>query len=153
LTFADQRRRDRLRKLVAVELGKLVARLHGAGIRHDDLHAANILIRMREDRPELFLIDLNAVKVGSALGWRDRRTNLVLLNRWFVRRWSRADRLRFWRAYYEASGLGAWHRGPGGSRRHFDLAREVHDFPWTSSRAFWGNRDRRCLRSNRYYRK
>src|SRR5262249_33558704 len=53
LTLADQRRRDRLRKLVAVELGKLVARLHGAGIRHDDLHAANILIRMREDRPEL----------------------------------------------------------------------------------------------------
>src|SRR5207247_278581 len=154
LMFAEPRRRDRMRKSVAMELGKLVARLHAAGIRHDDLHAANILIRMHADGdPELFLIDLNAVKAGDPLAWRDRRANLVLLNRWFVPRSNGSDRLRFWRAYYEASGLGVWHAGPGGPREHFARAREVEEYTWTSSRAFWRNRDRRCLRSNRYYRK
>src|SRR5207249_10865166 len=95
----------------------------------------------------------NAVKAGGVLDWHDRRENLVLLNRWFVPRSSRSDRLRFWRAYYEASGLGVWHAGPGGPRDHFERAREVEEHTWKSSRAFWRNRDRRCLRSNRYYRK
>src|SRR5262245_6864922 len=58
----EEGRRWCLRRALAVELGRFVGRLHVAGIRHDDLHAANLLVRLdADDRPELFLIDLNAV--------------------------------------------------------------------------------------------
>jgi tRNA A-37 threonylcarbamoyl transferase component Bud32 len=151
--FAESRRR-RIRQALAVELGRFVGRLHAAGIRHDDLHAANLLVRLHaDDRPELFLIDLNAVTAGAALSWCDRRDNLVLLNRWFVPRSRRTDRLRFWRAYYEASGAGVWPTDAAGPREHFARARDVEEHTWISSRVFWTDRDRRCLRSNRYYRK
>ena len=36
------------RQALARELGRFVARLHAAGVRHDDLHQGNILIRDRK---------------------------------------------------------------------------------------------------------
>ena len=40
-----------------------------------------------------------AVHVGAPLDWNASRDNLVMLNRWFVMRCYRAERLRFWQAY------------------------------------------------------
>ena len=41
---------------------------------------------------------------------------MVILNRWFLPRSSGADRLRFWRTYYQARQYGVWHMGPAGPR-------------------------------------
>src|SRR5205809_469572 len=53
-TFAtlDPARQMRIRRRLARELGKLIARMHDAGIVHHDLHAANLLISLTpDDRP------------------------------------------------------------------------------------------------------
>ncbi len=137
-------RRARLRQRLAVTLGRFVARLHHAGIRHDDLHAANLLLRLEaDDEPRLYLIDLHDVRLGRPLPWPASRDNLVLLNRWFILRSSRADRLRFWRAYREARAL---------CRAEPDEeARDLERRTWDSNLQFWRGRDRRCLVTNRYY--
>src|SRR5205807_122730 len=77
----------------------------------------------------------------------------VMLTRWFIPRVSRADRLRFWRAYYEARGFGVWPRGPHSPQEHFAMARAVEGRAWESTLAFWNNRDRRCFAANRYFRR
>lgn len=154
-------RQSRLRQQLAVELGKLVARIHDAGILHHDLHAANLLVRINPSpnepgsRPEieLFVIDLLAVKMGPPLDWPRSRDNLVMINCWFTFRVNRADRLRFWKAYFEARKLGVWKRDAYGSRLY---ARELHaieELSWKRNLRFWGRRDKRCLVNNRYYRK
>jgi Lipopolysaccharide kinase (Kdo/WaaP) family len=142
-----------VRQRLATALGRLVAQCHDAGIRHNDLHAANILVQLTDDdQPRLYLIDLTAVGLGPELDWPASRANLTLLTRWFMARSSRADRLRFWRAYYEERGLGAWPRGTG-HREHFVLARELEQRALQSALAFWKNRDRRCLANNRHFRR
>jgi tRNA A-37 threonylcarbamoyl transferase component Bud32 len=143
-----------VRQRLAVVLGRFVARLHDAGIRHGDFHAANILVRLgADDQPELFLIDLNGVQVGPRLAWRGSRDNLVMLAGWFTTRASRADRLRFWRAYFEARGLGRWQRGGCRPQEPLGLARELESRARARALNFWRGRDRRCLVSNRYYRR
>ena len=67
-----------------------------------------------DDEPCLLLIDLHAVRLGRPLDWVARRENLVVLNRWFILRAGRGDRLRFWKAYSAAAGiLGPPLRGRG----------------------------------------
>jgi tRNA A-37 threonylcarbamoyl transferase component Bud32 len=133
-----------LRRRVADVLAALLARMHDAGIRHDDLHPGNVLMRLNaDDEPCLFLIDLHAVHLGRALAWPAARANLVLLNHWFTLRASRSDRLRFWRAYAKARGL-----ADGAS-----LARDLECRTWHSNLVFWRSRDARCVQTNRRYRR
>ena len=62
-------------------LGHLLADMHDAGIVHHDLHPGNVLLQLdEEDRPRLFLIDLQAVRLGPPLPWRASRDNVVILN-------------------------------------------------------------------------
>jgi hypothetical protein len=148
------RRRAVVGQRLAVALGRFVATVHDAGIRHDDFHAANILVRLQAgDMPQLFLIDLGAVHLGPRLAWDASRANLVMLGGWFSTRVSRTDRLRFWRAYVAARGLGPWQRGPYGSKEPQVLARDLESRGRARALAFWRNRDRRCLVNNRYYRR
>jgi tRNA A-37 threonylcarbamoyl transferase component Bud32 len=158
-------RQARLRQRLALALAALVARMHEAGVAHHDLHAANLLLRLREDdEPILYLIDLSAVRLGGPLDWRASRANLMMLNRWFVLRTGRADRLRFWRAYFEGRGWavrkswwdGVLGAGPAGQPQRLTraaLAGDLEERTWASNLGFWRNRDRRCLGSNRYYRR
>ena len=146
-------RQARLRQRLAIELGKLVARMHSAGIRHNDLHPANILVRLEDDdRLTLFLIDLNSVRLGAPLSWRQSRQNLVILNRWFVLRASRSDRYRFWKAYRRQRQEST---GPAllDSRHGLERADEVETHTLASNLKFWRRRDKRCLKNNRYYRR
>jgi tRNA A-37 threonylcarbamoyl transferase component Bud32 len=136
------------RQLLADVLGAFVARLHAAGVFHHDLHPGNILVRWPSDGPpQLALIDLHAVRlrnIARPLSWADCEQNLVILNRYFILRASRSDRLRFWRAYSAA--LGGDVPGPTGQ-----TARGIEERTWVSNRTFWRERDRRCRSSNRYY--
>jgi tRNA A-37 threonylcarbamoyl transferase component Bud32 len=157
----ERKRQGRLRRGIARALAGLIARMHDAGIRHTDLHAGNILIRLSaDDQPSLCLIDLHAVHVGGPLDWKASQENLVMLNRWFVMRCQRTDRLRFWQSYCR-------HRAANGIVRYFhpitpsprhpvlfpDWARDLERRTRDSNLDFWRRRDARCLKRNRYYRR
>jgi tRNA A-37 threonylcarbamoyl transferase component Bud32 len=147
-------RRTRVRQRLAQELGALVARIHDAGVRHNDLHAGNILVcHGADDRLELYLIDLNAVHIGAPLDWASSLDNLVMLNSWFVLRCNRADRLRFWKAYHLGRGMGEWSKGPHGGKEHRHRAAAIEQGTWLFNFRFWRRRDARSLRDNRYYRR
>src|SRR5262249_42284959 len=95
--------------------------------------------------PRFHLIDLHAVRIGRPLSWQESRSNLVLYNRWFQLRASRADRLRFWLSYSR-------------SRQTLtlataDRAREVERATVASNLRFWARRQSRCLGNNRYFRR
>lgn len=146
-------RQAHIRRQLAHALGRFVARMHDAGIRHNDLHAGNLLIRLNAgDALELFLIDLNDVHFGPTLTWRQSLANLVILNHWFILQASRADRFRFWRSYLRARPL-SWSRRlrPRSPEVHH-WARRLEQATWQSLQKLWQRRDRRCLVDNRYYR-
>jgi hypothetical protein len=146
--------RTAVRHRLAGELGRLVARIHDAGVRHNDFHAGNLVVRLDADgRLQLFLIDLSSVRLGRPLGWPASHDNLVMLDSWFISRVTRADRMRFWLAYFTARGLGDRGRGAWGDKTYLRLAEEVEAGTWRFNYGFWRRRDRRCLKTNRYYRR
>jgi tRNA A-37 threonylcarbamoyl transferase component Bud32 len=149
--------RQRLvRQRLAVAAGRFIARMHDAGVLHHDLHAGNLLIRLDEqDRPALYLIDLHTVTVyRSPLDWRTSRANLVMFNRWSMLRADRTDRLRFWRAYADCRSIPVPSATSPKRQRGLvlgGLARDLEKLTLASNLRFWRKRDRRCLRTNRYY--
>ncbi|HTU90474.1 MAG TPA: lipopolysaccharide kinase InaA family protein [Gemmataceae bacterium] len=150
-------RQTRLRQRLAVALGRLLARMHDAGIAHHDLHPGNLLLRLdAEDRPELFLIDLHAVRIGSPLSWHARRANLILLNRWFSLRSERTDRLRFWRVYQSSPSLKRKRRADQQSLAYAsdpDAIADLESRTLVSNLRMWRKLDRRCFGGNRHFRR
>jgi tRNA A-37 threonylcarbamoyl transferase component Bud32 len=135
------RRRPRLQQRLADSLGCFLAGLHNAGVLHHDLHPGNLLLRLdEEDNPSLFLIDLYAVRFGNALSARQRRENLILLNRWFMLRCRPVDRLRCWRAYHRAAAV------------DLGVPTELERDTLRSNLRFWRQTDERCVENNRYFR-
>jgi tRNA A-37 threonylcarbamoyl transferase component Bud32 len=128
------------RRRLATELGEFVAKLHSAGVAHPDLHPGNLLVRPNTGRTQFFLIDLHDVRLGHPLDRAARLANLVLLNRWFQIRATRADRRRFWRAY----------AGPDAPP---DDARRIERETDRSAVQLWASRDRRSTRENRQFRR
>jgi len=138
-----------VRQHLARELGSLLGRIHQAGILHRDLHSGNLLVRHDPDQGfALYLIDLNAVHVGAPLNWRQSLENLAMLNRWFFFRSTRADRLRFWNAY--VASRQTFVEDPGHGK---DLVRAVEQCTLDSTHELCGHFERRCLKTNRYFRK
>jgi tRNA A-37 threonylcarbamoyl transferase component Bud32 len=119
--------------------------LHAAGVVHRDLHPGNLLCRVGADGvPLLWLIDLHAVALGPPCNWDARRTNLAVFNRYYQMRASRADRLRFWKAYCAEAGDAI---EPPARIAAIELERSTRQ----SNLQFWRARDARCRRANRYY--
>ncbi|HEY7313099.1 MAG TPA: lipopolysaccharide kinase InaA family protein [Gemmataceae bacterium] len=150
-------RRTRMRQRLAAALGQLLAHMHDAGIAHHDLHPGNLLLRLDgDDHPELFLIDLHALRLGAPLSWRARRANLIVLNRWFMLRSERTDRLRFWFAYCSAQRAGRPRSGARASRpltKHRAAIAELERGTLASNLRFWRGLDRRCRGVNRHFRR
>ena len=141
------RRRARVRQRLAVALGRILARMHDAGVVHADLHPGNLLLRLGpDDEPHLWLIDLYAVRLVAPLGRRQARDNLVVLNRWFALRSGRSDRRRCWEAYQAARAA------PDGSRPN-EAVRDLERRTLESNLRFWHMKDRRCLGGNRWFRR
>jgi tRNA A-37 threonylcarbamoyl transferase component Bud32 len=166
-----------VRITLAKALGKFIAHMHRAGILHVDLHPGNILIR---GDSELFLLDLHDTRIGKPANELASIANLVLFNRWFILRATRADRLRFWRAYIAErmtilgerrrrnpqTPLPARARGggpppprgppPPHARQEvpdFFAARDVEQRTWDSNIRFWRRRAQRCLGENRRFKR
>ncbi len=141
----DSRTAVRIRLRLARTIGTFLARLHAAGVIHQDLHPGNLLCRIGPGgEPLLWLIDLHAVALGPPCSWETRRSNLAVFNRYFQMRASRADRLRFWHAYCATAGDEI---APPTKIAAVELERLTEQ----SNLRFWQARDARCLRSNRYY--
>jgi tRNA A-37 threonylcarbamoyl transferase component Bud32 len=157
LPVLEPRRRVSIRQRLAVALGEFLARMHEAGIVHNDLHAGNVLVALTAaDELRLHLVDLHSVRMGRPLGWRASRDNLVVFNRWFDLHVSRTDRLRCWQAYYRARCESCcWPQSIGLAPQDVVgvLARELAKRTHCSLQCFWRQRDQRSLRSNRYYRR
>ena len=154
LPYLPVERRPRIRQRLAEALGRFMAQMHDAGIRHNDLHAGNLLVRLdADDAPQIFLIDLNDVQFGPALTWRQSFENLVILNHWFIMQAARSDRMRFLINYLQARPLpyGVGHDARDPLFRWW--LRRLEDTTWGSLQHLWRRRDRRCLVDNRYYRR
>jgi tRNA A-37 threonylcarbamoyl transferase component Bud32 len=151
----EEPRQTALRQRMATALGQFLAKLHDAGIRHRDLHAGNLLLRLgADDFPSLFLVDLHSVRLGEPLSWKASRENLAIFNRWFAIHANRADRLRFWLAYYRArkSALPSDQELSIADQIR-KLAQEVERRTYHSQLAFWARRSHRCLLTNRRFRR
>lgn len=132
-----------LRRELSVALGRLTARLHRAGIIHADYHAGNLLVRIDADgRPELAMIDLDALRSYRSLSARRRLGNLAHLNHAFWLRTSRHERLRFLRAYL---------REMGETNRERDWARAIDRRTRRWAERLWRRWGRRCTATNKYF--
>jgi tRNA A-37 threonylcarbamoyl transferase component Bud32 len=153
LPTLEPQRQTRLRRSIAAALGTFVAGMHDAGIEHIDLHPGNLLVRLDEKEAiDLFLIDLHAIRFRPPLDWAASRANLVILNHWFSMRATRSDRLRFWRAYCDARHCVDVFPFPLSVVRR-TLPSVVEKLTWESNLRFWRSRDRRCLGTNKYFRR
>jgi len=94
-------------------LGRLIAKMHAAGIYHADLHLKNVLLAEKGEQSELYLLDLDAAKIFRPLSDFRKCMNLLRLFRSVQkvnrRRQvvTRGDVVRFLRAYTEESSRSA----------------------------------------------
>ncbi|HUT58962.1 MAG TPA: lipopolysaccharide kinase InaA family protein [Phycisphaerae bacterium] len=125
-----------------VALGRLVGRMHAAGVIHRDLHCGNVLVRGEAGDPEVVLMDLHRVRRRRRLSRRARAANLAQLlhdRREFT---TRTDRLRFLKAYLAAGGA-------AGSMRGWQLL--VEQFARAHTGRQHAQRERRARGTNKYF--
>ena len=102
-----RRKRDTLR-----EVGRVVRVAHDAGLYHGDLQLRNVLVR-DDERPSVFLVDLDKASWRQPLPRRSRAMNLLRLSRSATKASrsalciTRTDVLRFLKGYTSADGAGA----------------------------------------------
>lgn len=147
--------RRRLRRALMTGFARFVAAVHRAGIRHDDFHAGNVLVRWPSDHdwssptlPALAfsLIDVPGVRLGGALEWSASRASLAVVAAAWREQTTRSERLRFWQTYRaERPELVVPDRYR--ALRQLDAAALAH------SRRILRGRDKRALRANRDYQK
>lgn len=136
--------RSHARQELAEALAVMTARLHDSGLLHHDFHPGNILVRFdAHDRPELSMIDLDALRKCRNVTWTRARRNLALLDHFFWLRCTRTDRYRFLKTYLESRS------GPPTDVRRF--ARAIEDTTRLWAERLWRRWGRRCRGSNKYF--
>jgi tRNA A-37 threonylcarbamoyl transferase component Bud32 len=136
--------RSTIRRRLARAVAVMTARLHDAGLLHHDFHPGNILVRLEQaDLPELFMIDLDAMRRCRRVTWKLARQNLALLDHYFWLRSSRTDRFRFLKTYLRTR------TEPPPSVGRF--AREIEDTTRLWAERLWRRWGRRCRSSNKYF--
>jgi Lipopolysaccharide kinase (Kdo/WaaP) family len=96
------------RRALATELGRVMGRFHGAGLKHHDLAMQNVLVRARTPDAgsapgwEVWIVDLDEVRRG-AMSRKEKLRALTQLAD-LPPAATRADRARFFRAYLDNGG-------------------------------------------------
>ncbi len=135
---------SRIRRELAKSLATMTARLHNAGLLHQDFHPGNVLVRFTsETAPELVMIDLDALRRSQNVTWKVARQNLALLNHFFWQRSSRTDRFRFLKAYLK----GRNETPPDVGR----VAQQIEGSTRLWAERLWQRWGRRCGTSNKYF--
>ncbi len=139
-------RRHTVRRHACVELAALCARMHTAGVVHDDFHAGNILIRVdpSDDTVRLTLIDLPGVRCHRRLSRNQSFRSLIMLGSGLLSQANRSERWRFWCAYLER-------RAELTIADPRAMAAKLDALALARSRRVVRSRDRRALRTNRDY--
>jgi tRNA A-37 threonylcarbamoyl transferase component Bud32 len=136
--------RSTIRRKLARAVAVMTAQLHNAGLLHHDFHPGNILLRVvNSQEPELFMIDLDAMRKCRRVTWKLARQNLALLDHYFWLRSSRTDRYRFLDTY-----LRTRTESPLRVRR---FAKEIEDTTRIWAERLWRRWGRRCRSSNKYF--
>ena len=136
--------RSRVRRKLARAVAVMTARLHNAGLLHHDFHPGNILLRLdHAEIPELFMIDLDAMRKCRRVTWKLARQNLALLDHYFWLRSSRTDRYRFLKTYL--------HTRTEAPPRLGQFARQIEDTTRLWAERLWRRWGRRCRSSNKYF--
>ncbi len=125
-----------------IAMGKLIGKMHRAGVVHWDLHCGNILLKTNTTKPTLVLMDLHRMGKRHRLPRRVMAANLAQLYYDRMHVTTRTERLRFLRHYLAECGLGGTLRGwmfliDGFAHRHIQ---SQHN-----------QRDRRIVGTNRYF--
>jgi len=137
--------RGRVRRQLARGLGLFLALLHDRGVAHPDPHPGNLVVEVPPSLvPHFALLDVHAVRFGAPLSWAESKSNLVLYNRWFSMRGTRADRARFLRAYRMARTAVNVPEG---------AAKEIEHQTGASNRRFWLARTARYAGTHRSIKK
>lgn len=102
------------------QVGCQIAKLHGAGCRHRDLHSGNILVHEGAiaERPQVALIDHHACRIGAKPSERPRRNNLAKVFHSLLPKITHNEALELLRAYEEAIAVPRW--GPSALQQVFD---------------------------------
>jgi tRNA A-37 threonylcarbamoyl transferase component Bud32 len=136
---------------------QLIARAHQEGFRHEDLHAANLMVqRPPADSTEpirVLFVDLQKGRINKPVSRRGVLRNLAQLNQWFRRHTTRTERLRFAAEYVrhrqQVQASASFGRDLGLTAGGLLLAA---DREWRHhARRLWAKRDRRIRRDGRYF--
>ncbi len=144
-----------LRQQIAQQLGYLIGTMHCHKLFHHDLHAGNVLIRIKPGgNCQLSIIDLHALCAQKRFSLRHALRNLALFNNFFVRRTEQTDLLRFLNSYWQQVATGS--TGAADGRAIADLPDQFADFVQhvashcrQSVQVAYQNGDRKWQRSNR----
>jgi tRNA A-37 threonylcarbamoyl transferase component Bud32 len=120
----------------------MIAKMHDAGVLHEDLHCANILLQADGYEVSPVLMDLHRATHRARLSRRARAANLAQLLHDRILFTTRTERLRFLRHYLDSSRVGGTLRG---------WQRMVEDFARRHTRRQHAQRDRRILSRNQYF--
>jgi len=138
---------------IAQEGARLCARLHRAGVWHNDLHAGNILLHVESSAPDtsraevrLALIDVPGVRFSGPLKWRRSRANLASLEAGLCKWFPLSLRWQFLKIYTSARDDITM---PSISQAAIEIKRAAINH----SHRVLRSRDRRCLRNNRDFRR
>jgi len=135
-------------------LAELLAKAHRAGIAHCDLHPGNLLVEVANGQPKVYLVDLHSVKIHKTVSKRAATETLAQLNQWFQQNATLTQRMRLLKRYIECRRKLAYLTTDGWLGETFrrwvkslDRAARAH------SRRLWASRDRRVMKTGKYFAK
>ncbi|UCD28154.1 MAG: hypothetical protein JSV03_13830, partial [Planctomycetota bacterium] len=131
---------------------RLMAQAHQSGFVHLDLHAGNVLIEPLDNGSyRVLFVDLHNVRIGKSVSSRDVARNLAQFGQWFRVRGMLTDRIRFFNRYLYWRDILGEDGGLNCSRD--ELLRLIKRFAVTHANDLYIKRDRRVMRTGRYFAK
>jgi hypothetical protein len=128
------------RRKAIEQAARVLRRAHDAGMFQRDLHLDNLMVRVQETGPQVFLIDLQRVDFRRPLRIKERLINLAELHGGCTAA-THAERLRFLKTYLlELPGVGKDLR---------PLLLRLETMALKHRLGMWRSRQKRCLADNR----